>query len=340
MKIESSIQRILNQRGKVVVPNLGTFATAQASATVTDSGGVIAPPQAEVIFTEDTSEMEAYSLADYLVTSGEVSESDVELEIEAFVKGVKNTIIASGKAGVGSLGYFQQVTRGLKFVATNATNIGADSFGLPKIAARPLVPVPISDNAATTGAKGDNLLLKAILIPLIILCVALVYFLFNQETYQAMMAYFNKPTTEVTVPPVKKPDGNKPTGDTTIPKKTDKNVKGTKKTDGAKQGGDTKKTTTEKKPDATTKTSTGDTNSDVVTSTTSRFYIIIGSFGNERAAKKKVSESKRLGYSEAKVLKMNGKIRVSIEDHEKRDIAITKAAKLGKDFPGAWVLAN
>ena len=354
MKIEASIQQILNQTGKVVIPNFGTFSTAQASASVTDSGGVIAPPQAEISFTEDTSDVGTVSLAEYLVSSGKVSKADIELELEAFINGVQNTVESSGKAGLGALGYFQKGAGGLEFVSSTGTSMGADNFGLPKIAARPLVPVAVTDHTPAPTGKGDNLLLKAILIPLIILSVALAYFLIDKEAYQAMVAYLNKPSTEVNTPPIKdKPDGeanngkkDDGTGDIVL---LDDDKKGSKKTDGTtkvdKPDNSTVKDDGAKKSDNTTtadKSSNTTTGKDDISKATSgvRFYIIIASVKTDKGAQKKVNQCKRLGYKNARVLKMNGKIRVSIDDFADKATALEKAKQLGKDYPGAWPLAH
>lgn len=343
MKIESNIRALLNATGKVVIADLGTFTSGQASAEVTEAGGVIAPPQAKVIFSEDTSELDSYSLTDYLVVSGQSNEQDAILEIEAFTKGIKNTVEASEKAGLGSLGYFQKGDYGLEFVPSDAGAVGGDSFGLPKINARPLVPVPISDNTPSpTGGGGDKLLLKAILIPLVLLSLVLVFFMINKDAYNSLLSYFGSPGTEVVDQPrdngnnlndnTKKDNGDNAKNDNT--KKDDGNKSAINENDKA----DNSKVDNSKKPDA--KADDSKPKNDVVTSSTSRFYIIIGSFSNQKAAQKAVNKCKKVGYPNAKILKMNGKIRVSVEDYAQKTEAMTKASKVGKDYPGAWVLAN
>ncbi|MGB0522550.1 MAG: SPOR domain-containing protein [Flammeovirgaceae bacterium] len=344
MKIETNIKSLLNATGKVVVPNLGTFTTAQASAELTEAGGVIAPPRAKIMFSEDTTDLAGYSLQDYLVASGQFSETDAELEIEAFVKGIKNTVENAEKAGLGAMGHFQQGSYGLEFVSNDSSNMGSDSFGLPKINARPLVPVPITDDTPMPGS-GDKLLLKAILIPLIIISIVLVYFLVDKEAYQTISSYFSSDDSGVVVPP-KKDDNTNLTDNTKNDTDNTTTVDGndTDKSDG--KGDDTANAKTDgtanpDKTDSNTNTKTPDDNkTTVVTSNTARFYIIIGSFTNDNAAQKAVNRCKRVGYSDAKILKMNNKIRVSVEDYTSRNDALEKAKKIGKDFPGAWVLAN
>ena len=337
MKIESNIKSILNKTGKVVIPELGTFTTAQASAAVTEAGGVIAPPQATIQFSEDTSELDNYSLEKFLVAAGIMDESDAALELEAFTKGIKNTVASSGKAGIASLGYFQKGAYGLEFVASDVVGASGDSFGLPKITARPLMPVPITDDAPKPS--GDKLLLKAILIPLVLLAFVLVFFMINKEAYQSLVGYFSSPDQEIV-----DNSGNNGTsndGANNGTSNTDKDDNGGEDTKTDKSDGKTPDANSDKKDNNTPKNDdTNTTDKDVVADNTTKFYIIIGSFTNTTAANKKIKECKRIGFPNAEVLKMNGRIRVSVEAHTDRATAEAKAKKLGKDFPGAWVLAN
>ena len=346
MNIEDSIKKLLAEKGKAHIEGLGTFRSEQNSAEMQEDGGVIAPPTEKVVFTED--EDSEFTIKDYMIADG-VSSEELGPLLDDFSRRVHHNVELEGKFHVGNLGYFQQDSSGqLAFVTNQEAPAGADSFGLPKIKAKPLIPVRVKDNGAKPDG-GSNLLLKAILIPLVVIAIALIFLFTNDKAYNALTSYFNIEQnddrsdvadeldrtkrlienhggeSEDIVDPLENSGAEDPTTNVDTEEKPEED-----KTDEepVKEPEDTK---SEPEPASDDKIVTGKTN---------RYYIIIGSFSNEAAAQKAITKSNKIGYPAAKILKMDGRIRVSVEDFANKSDAVDKAGKVGKDFPGAWVLAN
>jgi hypothetical protein len=340
MKLEQHIKDYLNEHGKVVVPNLGTFTATYASASLQSPSGVMAPPSQRIEFTEDTSSVSDASIAKYMVSDGKADLESLKFELEAFTNGIKNSLRSYNKSELHGLGVFTKPDGGtIKFQQSDESTAMPDTFGLPKIEVRPLVPALITDNKPEPAA--NKLMLWAILIPLVVFSVIGIYWLTTPDAFKALTSYFSSAPQQ----PVHSDEGNTPKvieGDS-LPKadqpkadtgaeagKADQPKADTPKADQPKA---------EPKPAEQPKADAGGSNG-VVTSPTGRNYIIIGSFTTVASAQKAVEKCKKVGYANAKVVQVGGRIRVSVNDFANRGEADDFAAKAGKDYPGAWVLVN
>lgn len=379
MKLEKSIKESLRERGKVMIPDLGTFTTSHANAEIKQSGGIVKPPAQKISFSEEIAV--GASIIDYVMEKGETDTKQLQLEVEAFTNGVKNNINLQDRSEIKGLGYFKKGSGGsLVFHQFDDVILNPDSFGLPKITARPLVPMLVNND----GDDGDKqVLLKAILIPLIFLALFGGYLLLDKDAYNGVMSYFTEQPAINNNGDLVNPedrgegDGGYKDGGTGEDGREDKNGDNNTITDVNDNNGDNNasndnkpedkepedkkvedkkpedkkvedkkpedkkpedKKPEDKKPDVKP-SNTGSTNS-IITSKTNRYYVIIGSFTDMTSANKALKKCKKIGYKDAKILKVGGKIRVSVADFGAQADAKTKAGQVGKDFPGAWPLKN
>jgi hypothetical protein len=317
MKIEEGIKALLREKGMAVVPSLGTFLISHVGASVQEQGGVIAPPAETIEFSEETNPSGKGSVTDYLYKSG-YSAEQLEEDLGDFVNSVKSNTSSGGKSTVEGLGFFRaNEAGGIEFFSEEEAQIASESFGLPKLTVRPLVPVVV--NAVPAEPTSSSLLLKAILVPLVLIALILIFLVFKPDAYRSLAAYFTGSADDKELVEA---------GKETIEK------------DKLKEGDNKEEDKTEEKVEKPENNDRGATTGGIVSSKTNRFYIIIGSFTNDAAAKKAIAKANKIGYPGAKILKMSGRTRVSVDDYEAKSNAVGKAKRVGKDFPGAWVLAN
>jgi hypothetical protein len=200
--------------------------------------------------------------------------------------------------------------------------------------ARPLVPVVVQPTVATTTNSG--LLMKAILVPLVLIALILIFLVFKPNAYNSLVSYFTGSGDNKELVDDKK-DKNLVDKEV-VPIVKDKRVEGNEVLDKEKPKEIEKENKKVEEPNKDE--DRGATTGGTVSTKTNRFYIIIGSFTNDSAAKKAIAKANKIGYPGAKILKMSGRIRVSVDDYSAKTNAVGKAKRVGKDFPGAWVLAN
>ncbi|MFT5618716.1 MAG: hypothetical protein ACI85I_001951 [Arenicella sp.] len=342
MKIEEGIKALLREKGMAVVPSLGTFLISHVGASVQEQGGVIAPPAETIEFSEETNPSGKGSVTDYLYKSG-YSAEQLEEDLGDFVNSVKSNTSSGGKSTVEGLGFFRaNEAGGIEFFSEEEAQIASESFGLPKLTVRPLVPVVV--NAVPAEPTSSSLLLKAILVPLVLIALILIFLVFKPDAYRSLAAYFTGSADDKELVDDKKDselDDKKITLIEKDKERVDKEAgKETIEKDKLKEGDNKEEDKTEEKVEKPENNDRGATTGGIVSSKTNRFYIIIGSFTNDAAAKKAIAKANKIGYPGAKILKMSGRTRVSVDDYEAKSNAVGKAKRVGKDFPGAWVLAN
>lgn len=78
--------------------------------------------------------------------------------------------------------------------------------------------------------------------------------------------------------------------------------------------------------------------SQVITSATSRFYVIVGSFGSLNEAKSKLNSYHSEGYKKAKVVVIENKFRISLSDYSTQELASKAKRELPSKYKDAWIL--
>ncbi len=342
MKIEEHILNLLNTKGKVAIPKLGTFITIPAGASMVDDEQVMRPPSLKVAFSEDTYSLEEDSIEIYLKEQEGFDDQSIAYELEAFVKGIKSNVELNGSCELKGLGTFKENSIGLlSFEQDEDLVLGGDSFGLPKIEPKPLSPaISESTPPAPIKEESNRLMIAAIAIPIVVLFFVFLYFLYNRQAYESVMAYFSDtPSVEVQDTTQKNnlqplaDNGNDTDQEGEEGKNGEKDSQGTEK-ESAKE--EVKKPVKEESKPAPQPSSTDL----VINNSDNRYYVIIGSFSSLAKAKKKAQDCRKIGYGTAKVVQRGDRIRVSLEDFASKDKAGTFAAKVGKDYVGAWVFTN
>lgn len=351
MKLIEYIKEMLVQKGKAAIMGFGTFTADVGGATLKDDDGIMIPPSLTIAFSENDFPDEDALLSDYILAKGDLDKEELKNEMESFVGGIKNSLIQDGSCVLPNLGKLKKPSDGGRLVFEQDASLimGTESFGLPKIEPRPLTSLTATPPPTPIAKESNRLLIAAIAIPLTVLFVVFLYFLYNKAAYDNVIAYFgNTPTVTNDIPPKDstKGDNSQVTvltedgKDETKPKKdaaaeTKDPLEGNQKPETPKES--VKK---ESGTQGTSSTDTGSSSELVISSPDSRFYVIIGSYTDLASAKKRALKCRKIGYGTAKVIQAGNRIRVSLEDFSRKADASAFAAKVGKDYAGAWVFSN
>lgn len=338
--IEKYIKELLEQEGRAAVADLGTFFTKQQSASVDAEDAIVLPPVEVVTFTESIIDTQKDDLRNLIFEKGEMFASQIEVEIEKYVNTVKSEINSSGSYTIEGLGVLKNDDEGLSFEAKDSFSISSESFGLPKIEARPLEPISEESETSTDEVKEEvyddkpaNANIPWLIIaPLALLAVAIAYFLLNPAAFENIKSMFpdSKPETEISTPAEQENTENIAEGETTTEETPD-----SANTDNKPEAKETEKKAEE--PRTTTPKPVVNNEIDIVTQPTNRFYLIAGSFKTVASAKKALQEAKSKGYSGAKIVKSDNRYRLSIGDYPTKSAATTAGVSAGKkDYKGAW----
>ena len=76
----------------------------------------------------------------------------------------------------------------------------------------------------------------------------------------------------------------------------------------------------------------------VITSSTGRFYVIVGSFASLNDAKESLKNYYAEGYKKAKVVVKENKFRISLSDYSSQGLASTAKKQLPSKYKDAWIL--
>ena len=350
MKLIDYIKEMLVQKGTSAVADLGIFSATAGSASLKGEEGVMLPPSLKVEFSENRYREEVHSLLDYAKAKGEIEEDELVRELENFVKGVKNGLSQHGRCELEGLGVLKKPLDGGPTFLEQSQELllGAESFGLPKIEPKPLTSAN-TEPPAPIAKQSNQLLIAAIAIPLAVVFIVFLYFLYNKQAYDSVVAYFQE--TPAVVADKAEQSGSPDSAQALADNASGTEEEGEGKADAADSSGKDNETASGNDPSASGSSTTSDSgsnssgstgsNSDMlITSSDSRFYVIIGSYSDMASAKKKARECRKIGYGTAKVVKRGNRIRVSLEDFSQKDDASTFAGRIGKDYAGAWVFSN
>lgn len=335
---------MLIEKGKASVANLGTFSATSGSASFNDKEGVMLPPSLKIGFSENRYQEEGYSLLGFAKEKVEAGEEELAQEMERLVEGIKKGLSEEGKYRLEGLGTLKKPMDGGPVTLEQDQDLllGPESFGLPKIE-----PKPLSANEMTpppVEKQSNQLMIAAIAIPLAVVFIVFLYFLYNKQAYDSVISYFDKAPAVVTGTSgtVENQDSLQAVADNNLMEGQDEEKSKADATSG--KDNSTSEDAAAADDGNASRSEAGSQNSSssdmVVASSDNRFYVIIGSYSDMASAEKKARQCRKIGYGTAKVVKRNDRIRVSLEDFAQKSDASQFAAKVGKDYAGAWVFSN
>ncbi len=335
------IAEALSKKERVIVPKLGTFFATFSNADISEHDGLLTPPSYEVRFTEEINTFdEEHNLTNIIFEHGsEMLASQIDSQVETYVDGLLKQLDDTGRAEIEDLGHLEAGPEGkLVFIQAPGLQLLSDSFGLPKITARPLEALETAEepeNAAGQAKRAVRLWLFAL--PLIAVAAAVAYAAFVPGSVPGIKKFFGI-TQEQSLSGT---DGNDremladPEGDKPVePTPENQDVAAD-----AEKPGTTPAEKPIQKPTAVPEpTATATDNPVVVQSPSKRHYVIIGSYTNLALAKKAAEAMRAKGDGRAKVVAAEGKFRVAVTDYASRQEAEAALAGHKDRFNGAWIL--
>ncbi len=342
--IEKYLKELLIEKDRVAVPGLGTFTTQALGSLISDEGSILTPPSKKILFEEYAGFYNDDLLLNRMVKSEDMDHEEAKLQIEVFVKDIKDKLDVYDKSEIKGLGTLLKLDTGtVIFKQDQDFNFSAESFGLPLIELPVTAPV-IDRDKELDEEETKNFTIIAFIVPLIIIIVFLAYMFFSENARNKIFSLLkSEPKKELVDNSqnnlnslhndslVSSNETNESTSN--LPNKTE----GKENTVTKKELKEVKKepvvTTTTKE---TTKSSTTE-NVKVSTASTSMHYLIIGSFSTVENAKKAVKIASAKGV-DAEVVQRDGKIRVSIFSHQDEATVEKKRLELQSKFKDAWVL--
>jgi cell division septation protein DedD len=324
--IEKYLADALADHQAVTVPNLGTFYLETTSASLDDEGEEVAPPSAEVNFTEEALP-QAIPLTKAIRQKEGRDILGLDGQLELFAQRVKQQLQTEGTATVEGLGYISQAAGQYRFQQEAGLNLYTPSYGLPPLKATRLAhaATEAEEAAAAPATKERNLGLWAALIPLIILGIVGGYILLNEEAYDAII---NSAEPEQIGQPDILAEGEpaEPIDAEVVdvePNATEEVVYDEPVRQQPVQEQPTQEVTAAL--------------ADVVTAPANRFFIIAGSFSSVANAKKGMNKARSNGFPEARVVSYQGKHRLSVGDYPTKTEASAALPRAQASYNGAWV---
>ncbi len=300
MKVSQAIKYLLLAEGKVVIPKFGILTTENKKAILDKTRGEILPPTKKIIFKYDQNAQDQ-KLIEFLAVNNNINQQEAKKIVEDFVRELQLHLNNNKIYKLIDIGTFKKtISDDILFNQNNEMSLDIRFLGQDKIK----INVPPPEPAKKIKKKQVSALW--IILPLIIVILGILGYLFRQNIYQIFKT--QKKNTIINTTPKK---------DTTIiatetPKKSDEQL--------------------------------FDENNIQYTvifigTEYKRYYIISGSYSNETGAKKRSNILKKYGYNP---IILNGTYnRVAIAEYNSPDSII----KAYKDFVSntneqAWVLIN
>ncbi|GAB4351047.1 MAG: hypothetical protein OHK0038_28880 [Flammeovirgaceae bacterium] len=339
--IEKSIKRILQERGRVVILGFGTLESEPVDAEINDSGSIISPPNCIVEYSPSDIDLENLLAKDVSQRTG-IPLEDAEKQIKLYGERIINQAKIQGKSEIVGLGTIFSLKDKFQFEVFDDVNLLPESYGLPKIHARPLLGEVIHNINEHEGKTTTQIsVMWLALIGVIIFGTFLAYLFTNEQARHALKSAFSSSdsarssinvvdTVNTTI------DANAPV----IKSSEEKNNSSKKEEISTKD--DTKKAKKEEvktsKKEEKAIANNKSNNSNIVSSKTNRYYLIVGSYADVKSAEKAMNIAKSKGYSNAKIVKSD-KIRVSIGDYASKEDADKAILKAKKDYASCWRLS-
>ncbi len=334
--IEQYVKELLDEKGSVAIPNLGTFYKEQQAALLDFGEGIVSPPTEKLMFTTEVKDAQKEELRNYIFEKNEMFASQIDVEIEKYVEALQGKLVEEGEAVFEGVGALRKIAGELVFFPKEETIADTSNFGLPKLEVHPIAPNAAEEaddfsdeiDDEPTGKSANAAIPWLVIAPLVLLAIAVAYFFYNPSAYENLKAMFPQERTSSTTSPAED-SANQEAENTS---ETTNVATNTPETEDS-QVSDSQETPTETTSDTPTEESIW------VSKPTNRFYLIAGSFNNEESARKALKEAQDKGYSAAKIVNANNRFRLSIGDYATRSEATSAAVKFGeKDYKGVWPL--
>ncbi len=309
-KIGCYISELLYWHDCVIVPGLGGLVANPVSASVDEEKLMFMPPRKEIGFNRSLSHNDGLLINHIALRKG-VEYSTASIMVKDYVADVLNTIEKGSSFTIDEVGSLKSDAIGnIIFHPENSCGFLADSFGFSTFHFEPI---------ASGSTQEENVVVRRLLKPLsfrhIAASVAVMagLFLFSPETNMQVSGgivnqagYFDLFIPAKTEVPVVEPDV-------------------TEEAVVCEPVGES----SEPKKDAPMVAST-------------QYFIIAGSFPNDKLADQFIDQLDKKGYSQSSKLYGNGKVRVAIEGFSSKDEAVRKMKeyKMKQGFADVWVFAD
>lgn len=355
------LKELLAERDAVAVNNLGTFRAVYAPSSMEEN--TLLPPTRKLSFEatfQDDSNSQA--LKDAVMQGEHIDSMTFDHQLDDFVNAIRSALIIDGKAAIDDIGILVKDAYGTLTLQTDQHSLWNDSFGLPKIYARPLkraaqaptlkeeIQTPSVFNTDTDTASApkeekakeekshqktdnetqpqkSNAIWLAALVPLVLIFGIFIFLMVSPSARNSVKSLFSgnneTPLSENTIPA---------TDSTALSQNENKTETVAENT--------AIKTTTEPPPSENTKTNTEKVaSSSSKTTTKGTFGVVIGSFSTQQAADKIKAQLEKKGFA-VQVSKHPSKplLRVIVGYYASEAEAETARGTLAGEHPAAWVL--
>lgn len=366
MKINQVIKDLLLANDTVVIPGLGAFVTQYQSAEIISSEGAIIPPTKSITFNSKLQTDSLSLLENYLISNANISSAEAKTLISDFAKATDAKIKMKGEVEIDEIGlFYSDANDKIAFKQSSRESLLLDNYGMssvkmPDINEKATISssksigsksktkkttVNTKTTATTQTTTGSNKTLKRVLIALPIIALLVLIIVFYQKILNfgdtLVENLFNKAVenkTEIKDTDIKidensikdttkilidESDDNENI-DTTIAK-TPTNEMDVSLDDEKLQNG---------KVSDVTEINLG--------TTYKNYYLIVGSYSNNKNAEKKIKELKNKGFDAEIILNDPTKYRVTIGGFDNVDDAIEAYKEFANKYTSKdiWLLRN
>jgi cell division protein FtsN len=363
------LTQLLQEKDEVIVNDLGTFTAIYGSTEIHSATHTFSPPCKNITFNSKL-KLSNQVLEQYIAKNEGISPEKASEEVRNFVASLKTDLGIQKKYMIEDLGEFSlQLSDQPDFKQNKDFNFLSESFGLPEILTKPIersegeqnqaqqrqnalinkknnasnsIPTPNKPLEGTEGKKTPWGTFAAIG-SLTLVSFAVVYVLFIDNSlnpFKHLLAGNNDTTKTQT-------KDNKDKNDTSkinVVVKKDRDTTSTASKDTEKPVVEDNKKVETIKDDPKENTNTTNTTSDemILNNPTSKYYIVLGGFGNVGNAQKKLQEVQSSGKSNVKIIAPYGGkniYRVVLGSFGTQADAETQVSSLRSDFgQDIWVL--
>lgn len=305
--IDQHISQLLFTHECVIIPHFGAFVATPSSAKIDDEKNIFLPPSKEIGFNRSLSHNDGLLISTFAQTN-KLPYAVAKLNIENYTANLKDELEAGKEVNIEGIGRLKADTNGnLQFTASNSENFCTDSFGLGSFHFAPDIQLKPSH---------ESLQVKRLLKPLTQKHIA--------ATVALLVGLF-----------VISPDVNN---------EFDANTMNTASTIDFGSISSNKEQTTyiSDASSFNTESETSEALNEKPSSINEdQFYLIAGSFKNEKQAERFLQQIHKLGEEQAFILHSpNNRFRIALDGFSDKNkaIDIMRNYRKQKDFKTVWVM--
>jgi cell division septation protein DedD len=367
--VANYIKELLQESDEVIVQDLGTFQTSYHSAEIHPATHAFTPPSKKIAFNPKL-KISNLLLENYISQKEGIPLSSAKEEVQKFVSSLKVNLGIEKRAPFDNLGeLLLQASEDLEFKQSKEVNLLNDSFGMPEIYAKPIERTDSQKNAANQNTKKTpSTNTKAPTEPpkstwgtiaaigsLAFVVLAVVYVVAVDSSLNPFNSLLSKkkdsekkeeiqPDNNIVKNEEKKEPEKEISAESSNPEKQTEKVVEEKKEEQNNTSTDIQANNNSEENKKTENTNNPSAKGDgiLVSSRENKFYIVVGGFGNQANAYKKVNEAKSKGINNVKIVPPfdnKNLYRVAIGAFSTRQQADDKLEEVKGQFGvDAWIL--